>query len=88
MCILPPTITALTLLLHAAQIQWGCAAAQQLVDSLTPCMSRFRPWSVHIIVVVDVVELEQVFLRVFPFSPVSVILLALSTHSVISTSVI
>jgi hypothetical protein len=59
---LPPTLAALILMLYAAQIPWGCAAAQRLVNSLSPCMSRFRPWSIHIIVVVDMMELEQVFL--------------------------
>jgi hypothetical protein len=75
-------------MLYAAHIHWGCVAAQQLVNSLSPYMSRFRPWSFHIIVVMDVVELKQVFLGVFPFSAVSIILLALPNHSVISTNVI
>ena len=42
MCILPQKITAVMLVLYAAQIHWGCAVAQ-LVNSLSPCMPRFQP---------------------------------------------
>jgi hypothetical protein len=56
---------------------------KRLVSDLSPRKPGFDPRSVHVRLVVDKVALGQVFLRVRPFSPVSVIPPMLHTDSVI-----
>jgi hypothetical protein len=51
-----------------------------LVAGLSPRRLGFDPGSVHVIFVVDRVALDQVFLRVLRFSPVSIILPVLHNH--------
>jgi hypothetical protein len=46
---------------------------RSLVAGLLPRRPVFDPFSVHVILVVDTVAVEQVFLQVYRFSPVSIV---------------